>query len=104
MSCPSRPLESSVGMRNSPLSRLSSTATSPGRSCRPAGAETAFSFAALADLLRPVLPEGLASLPSPQRRALSAALLLDDAEGAAPAERALALAVFQRLGAERRDP
>ena len=28
-------------------------------SCRPAGAETAFSFAALADLLGPVLPEGL---------------------------------------------
>ena len=37
-------------------------------SCRPAGAETAFSFVALADLLEPVLPHGLDRLPLPQRR------------------------------------
>ena len=67
-------------------------------SCRPAGAEAAFSFAALADLLRPVLPDGLARLPSPQRRALAAALLLEDGEGSAPDERAIAFAVFQLLG------
>ncbi len=66
-------------------------------SCRPAGAEAAFSFAALADLLRPVLPEGLGRLPLPQRRALSAALLLEDVEGSAPDERAIAFAVFQLL-------
>ena len=72
-------------------------------SCRPAGAEAAFSFAALADLLRPVLPDGLARLPSPQRRALAAALLLEDGEGSAPDERAIAFAVFQLLG-ERREP
>ena len=66
-------------------------------SCRPVGAETAFSFAALADLVRPVLPEGLERLPSPQRRALSAALLLEEVEGAPPDERAIAFAVFQLL-------
>ena len=61
-------------------------------------AETAFSFAALADLVRPVLPEGLERLPLPQRRALSAALLLEEVEGAPPDERAIAFAVFQLLG------
>jgi len=67
-------------------------------SCRPVGAETAFSFAALADLLDPVLPEGLGRLPLPQRRALSAALLLEEVEGVAPEERAIAFAVFRLLG------
>ncbi len=66
-------------------------------SCRPVGAETAFSFAALADLLRPVLPEGLERLPLPQRRALSAALLLEEVEGFVPEARAIAFAVFQLL-------
>ena len=66
-------------------------------SCRPAGAEAAFSFAALADLLKPVLPEGLERLPLPQRRALSAALLLEEVEGSAPEERAIAFAVFRLL-------
>jgi DNA-binding CsgD family transcriptional regulator len=65
--------------------------------CRPAGAEAAFSFAALADLLSPVLPEGLWWLPVPQRRALAAALLLEEVEGSAPDERAIAFAVFQLL-------
>ncbi len=67
-------------------------------SCRPAGAEAAFSFAALADLLSPLLPEGLGRLPPPQRRALAAALLLEEVEGSAPEERAIAFAVFQLLG------
>ena len=66
-------------------------------SCRPAGAETAFSFAGLADLLDPVLPEGLSRLPLPQRQALSAALLLEEVEGAAPEQRAIAFAVFRLL-------
>ena len=67
-------------------------------SCRPAGAEAAFSFAALADLLSPVLPKGLRRLPVPQRRALAAALLLEESREAAPEERAIAFAVFQLLG------
>ena len=66
-------------------------------SCRPAAAEAGFSFAALADLLSPVLPEGLGRLPVPQRRALAAALLLEEVDGSAPDERAIAFAVFQLL-------
>jgi DNA-binding CsgD family transcriptional regulator len=73
-------------------------------SCRPARAETAFSFAALADLLGPLLPGGLARLPSPQRRALAAALLLEEVEGRAPEERAIAFAVVQLLGEARGKP
>ena len=73
-------------------------------SCRPAGAEAAFSFAALADLLRPVLPDGLARLPSPQRRALATALLLEEGEESAPDERAIAFAVFQLLEEDRSEP
>jgi DNA-binding CsgD family transcriptional regulator/tetratricopeptide (TPR) repeat protein len=72
--------------------------------CRPAGAEAALSFAALADLLRPVLPEGLGRLPAPQRRALAAALLLEEVEGSAPEERAIAFAVFQLLGERGGEP
>ena len=65
--------------------------------CRPAAAEAAFSFAALADLLSPVLPEGLERLPGPQRRALAAALLLDELDGSAPDKRAIVFAVYQLL-------
>ena len=65
--------------------------------CRPAAAEAAFSFAALADLLSPVLPEGLERLPGPQRRALAAALLLEEVEESAPDQRAIAFAVYQLL-------
>jgi DNA-binding CsgD family transcriptional regulator len=43
---------------------------------RPAAAEARLSFAALSDLLRPVLDDAIPSLPSPQRRALEGALLL----------------------------
>ena len=45
---------------------------------RPTAAEAGSSYSALDDLLRPVL-EGLPRLPAPQRRALAAALLLEDA-------------------------
>src|SRR5262249_33788726 len=48
--------------------------------CRGAAAETRLSFAALGDLLEPLGQEALTGLPSPQRRALAAALLLEDAE------------------------
>ena len=64
----------------------------------PATAETRLSFAALADLLGPVLADVLANLPPPQRRALEVALLLGDAEGPPPDHRAVA---FAFLGAVR---
>lgn len=44
--------------------------------CRPAETETALPFAALGDLLEPVLTEALPSLPEPQRLALEVALQL----------------------------
>src|SRR3954464_6816304 len=73
-------------------------------SCRPAEAELAYSFAALSDLLRPALPAGLGQLAEPQRRALAAALLLEEGSGPAPEERAIAFAVFQLLGQLARGP
>ena len=39
-------------------------------SCGPIEAETRLSYAALGDLLEPILEEALPSLPEPQRRAL----------------------------------
>src|SRR6266508_4058302 len=47
-------------------------------SARPVEAETAFSFAALGDMLRPHLSTILGRLPRPQRAALEAALLVAD--------------------------
>lgn len=70
--------------------------------CRPAVAETVFSFAALADLLEAVLPQGLERLPAPQRRALAAALLLEEVEGPPPEEHAIAVATLALLREERR--
>ncbi len=61
-------------------------------SCRPSGSETALSFAALGDLVEPVLDDILIELPNPQRRALVVALLLEDADGPPPDHRAIALA------------
>src|SRR5438132_11090919 len=43
----------------------------------PVEAETAYSFAAVADLLRPGLDEGLKGLPAPQKVAREAAWLID---------------------------
>ena len=43
-------------------------------SCRPTEAETAYSFAGLADLVGGVADDVLARLPAPQKRALEAAL------------------------------
>ncbi len=53
-------------------------AAMPVLRARPTAAEAASSYAALHDLLQPVL-DGLDALPAPQRRALAAALLLEDA-------------------------
>jgi predicted ATPase len=60
--------------------------------CRPAGAEVQLSFAALGDLLTEVLEGTLPELPTPQRRALEVALLLEEAQGPPPDPRAIALA------------
>jgi DNA-binding CsgD family transcriptional regulator len=69
----------------------------------PATAETRLSFAALADLLGPVLADVLASLPAPQRRALEVALLLDDAAGSPPDQRAVAFAFLGAIRALTRE-
>jgi tetratricopeptide (TPR) repeat protein len=45
---------------------------------RPAEAEAGLAFAALADLLEPVIDQVLPVLPAPQRRALAVALLRED--------------------------
>ncbi|MGH3369984.1 MAG: AAA family ATPase, partial [Nocardioidaceae bacterium] len=64
---------------------------------RPVEAETAFSFAALGDLLTDVLGPVLPALPTPQRRALSVALLRE-APGDQPLEhRAVAVATLTAL-------
>jgi DNA-binding CsgD family transcriptional regulator len=73
--------------------------------CRPAESEARLSFAALADLLEPALGETLTALPSVQRRALEAALLLSDEEGPPPDHRTIStacLGVFRQLAGEGR--
>ena len=70
---------------------------------RPAKSEARLSFAGLADLLEPVLGETLATLPSVQRRALEAALLLSEEERAPPDQRTIStacLGVFRQLAGE----
>ena len=44
-------------------------------SCGPVEAETRLSYAALGDLLEPILEEALPTVPEPQRQALEVALL-----------------------------
>jgi hypothetical protein len=65
---------------------------------RAAQAERELSFAALGDLLAPAV-EDIGSLPAPQRRALRVALLLQDARGTPPDERALGTALLGLLTA-----
>jgi DNA-binding CsgD family transcriptional regulator len=68
-------------------------------SCRPSQAEAQLSFVALGDLLEPVLPSVLSALPGPQARALRVALLMEEAEGPAPNQHAIALAFLGALRA-----
>ncbi len=71
-------------------------------SCAPAMAESQLSFAGVADLLDGVLDDALPALPAPQRHALEVALLLEEADGPPPDERAIGgavLAVLHELGA-----
>jgi DNA-binding CsgD family transcriptional regulator len=63
-------------------------------SCGPVEAETRLSYAALGDLLEPVLEEVLPTLPEPQRRALEVALLRAPSSGARADQRAVSLAVL----------
>ncbi|TML11938.1 MAG: hypothetical protein E6G31_10680, partial [Actinobacteria bacterium] len=64
---------------------------------RPGSAEVRLAFAGLADLLRDDLDEVLVRLPAPQRRALAVSLLVEDAEGVAPDDRAVAAAFLGAL-------
>jgi DNA-binding CsgD family transcriptional regulator len=66
-------------------------------SCAPVERERQLSFAALADLISPVLDEALPALPAPQRHALRVALLLEAPVGDPPGVRAIALAVLAML-------
>jgi DNA-binding CsgD family transcriptional regulator len=71
-------------------------------SCRTSEAETTFSYAGLADLLGGVVDAAFPDLPSIQRRALEAALLLGESDAQVD-ERAVAaafLATLRRLAAE----
>src|SRR5258708_4218707 len=66
-------------------------------SCRAAPTEARLSFTALGDLLAPLEAEAFDSLPHPQRRALDAALLRAEAEGAAPNPRAIGTGIVSLL-------
>lgn len=63
-------------------------------SCSPVEAETRLSYAALGDLVEPVLDEGLPTLPEPQRAALEVALLRSPRTGGRADQRAVSLAVL----------
>src|SRR5256885_5670563 len=63
----------------------------------PVEAETAYSFAAVADLLRPVLDEVLKGLPAPQKVALETALLIDEGNDRAPDPHAVSMAALTAL-------
>jgi DNA-binding CsgD family transcriptional regulator len=71
--------------------------------CRPAPSETTLSFAGLRDLLDPYVPEVLDLLPSPQRRAVAVALLLDEPLELSPGAGEVAagfLGILRALAAE----
>jgi DNA-binding CsgD family transcriptional regulator len=62
--------------------------------CAPGELEIRLAYAALGDLLQPVLAEEGGALPAPQRRALEVALSLSDPAGAPPDQRAVAAAAL----------
>jgi AAA ATPase domain len=71
--------------------------------CQPTATETAFSFAALGDLLANDIADVLRELPTPQRRALEVALALASDEGASVSQHVIGLAflsVLQLLAAK----
>lgn len=63
---------------------------------RPNEAERRLAFAGLGDLFA-VRYDEIGALPAPQRRALRAALLLEDVRGEAPEERAIAVASLELM-------
>ncbi|HSF61309.1 MAG TPA: AAA family ATPase, partial [Gaiellaceae bacterium] len=65
----------------------------------PAKSESALSFAGVGDLLDPVLDHALAPLPAGQKRALSLALVLEDAEGPPPDPHAVGVALLNAIRA-----
>jgi DNA-binding NarL/FixJ family response regulator len=65
--------------------------------CQPTASETAFSFAALGDLLSPVIEDLLPRLPPPQRAAIGAALALVELDVANVDERVVGLALLSSL-------
>ena len=65
--------------------------------CQPTASETAFSFAALGDLLSPVIEDLLPRLPPPQRAAIGAALALVEGDVANVDERVVGLALLSSL-------
>ena len=73
-------------------------------SARPAEVESGVAYAALGDLIEEALPEVLAELPAPRRRALETALLMEDPIDEAVDARTFAVAVRHALQllAERR--
>ena len=69
--------------------------------------EASLAFAALGDLLRDVLDEGLSTLPLPQAAALRVAVLLQEPDGPPPDPLAVAVATLglvRALAAERARP
>src|SRR5690348_7879913 len=68
--------------------------------CRPTATETAFSFAALGDLLADDT-DVLASLPAPQQHALEVALAITSDEGARAGQHAIGLGLHLALQLDR---
>jgi len=66
-------------------------------SCRPSESEATLSYAALGDLLEPVLDQVLNLVPAPQRWALEVALLMADPAGRPPEQRAVSVAFLGGL-------
>ncbi len=77
--------------------RLALDSGSTVLSCRPAQSEADLSFSSLTDLLAGVEDGATSELPLPQHRALDAALLRADPDGAAPDQRAVSAAVLTTL-------
>jgi DNA-binding CsgD family transcriptional regulator len=68
-------------------------------SSRPSETETRFSFVGTADLIAQTLAETLPELPGRQRQALETALFLDDVDGGAVDEHAVAVAFLSTVRA-----
>jgi DNA-binding CsgD family transcriptional regulator len=66
-------------------------------SASPSEWEAQLSFAALGDLLEPVLDDVLATLPKPQRNGLAVALLREEVRGPPPDPHAIALAFLDAV-------